>query len=141
MSAVQAREGESHWRFSGVEQYDVTLLHIQPQPHFSRAFELAGVHERTTRTYRIGYWYWETDTAPEDWSGAAEKVDELWAATTFVSNSLKRFNVPVYTMPIGIKLPNFARHQRSYFGIPERPFVFLFIWHMKSIMERKNPRG
>src|SRR5262249_8911953 len=124
------------------ELYEATLIHVQPEPFFSTAYELSGLHPRHPRTHRIGYWYWEMDKIPESWGTAALQIDELWAATNFVGNALKaHFKKPVFTLPPGVELPPFARRGRDHFGIPQEKFAFLFAFHMLSIMERKNPLG
>lgn len=131
-----------HARFTGLEEFPVTLLHVQPEPFFGRAYEISGLHPRRSRGYRIGYWYWEMDTIPASWDRSAMQTDELWAATRFVADALKaRYDQPVLTLPPGVELPDFAPRPRSRFGIPEDHFVFLFTFHMMSIMERKNPLG
>ena len=38
-------------------------------------------------------------------------------------------------------MPSFTQQPREYFNLPEKPFIFLFTFHMTSIMERKNPLG
>ncbi len=97
--------------------------------------------ERTPRTYRVAYWYWELDSVPEWWVEKARTVDEVWAATAFVADALRKvLPVPVRTMFPGVRVGAFTRRPREAFGLPggER-FTFLFSFHMSSIMERKNP--
>ena len=120
----------------------MTLLHVQPEPFFLQAYAMSGLFPRTPPGYRIGYWYWEMSTVPASWDLAALNVDELWAATRFVADALKaRYDVPVFILPPGIELAPFPPQSRSRFGVPEDRFAFLFVFHMMSIMERKNPLG
>lgn len=131
-----------HHHFVGLEHHDTTLLHIQPDPHFRDAYFLSGLHPRQPRSYRIGYWYWEMDTVPETWKPAVLQTDELWAATRFVADALKsRLDQPVFTLAPGMALAPFERRGLAYFGVPAGKFVFLFVFHMMSVMERKNPLG
>lgn len=128
--------------FAGLEQYDTTLMHIQPEPFFKQAFERSGLRARAPRTYRIGYWYWELEAAPGNWANAVADVDEAWAATRFVADALTaRFDVPVFNLMPGVELPPFSRRPLSAFGVPPDRFTFLFAFHMASVMERKNPLG
>lgn len=139
---VTAENDPIHARFIGLEEFPVTLLHIQPEPFFLRAFAMAGLHPRTPSSYRIGYWYWEMSTVPASWDLATLAVDELWVATRFVADALReRYDVPVHILPPGVELALFAPQPRSRFGVPEDRFAFLFAFHMMSIMERKNPLG
>jgi glycosyltransferase involved in cell wall biosynthesis len=140
---VDRRKDEPiHHHFVGSEHHDTTLVHIQPDPYFRDAYVLSGLHPRQPRSYRIGYWYWEMDTIPESWKLPALQTDELWAATRFVGDALKaRFDQPVFTLPPGVALAPFQRRARDHFGVPSGKFAFLFVFHMMSIMERKNPLG
>jgi glycosyltransferase involved in cell wall biosynthesis len=131
--------------FTGLEVHDITLLHVQPEPFFPQVYERADLTERRPRTHRVGYWYWETDRAPPIWADVADAVDEVWAATEFVANALRRtVSVPVFTFPPGVAMPAFEARQREHFGLPsakEGRFAFLFAFHLSSVMERKNPFG
>ena len=46
----------NHAAFGGFEQYDITLIHVQPEPFFAQAAARSGLYPRSRRTYRIGYW-------------------------------------------------------------------------------------
>ncbi|WP_284948118.1 glycosyltransferase [Acidisoma cladoniae] len=129
-------------RYSGLERYDVSIIHVQPEPYFTEVFARSGLRERSPMTYRIGYWYWESEDVPDAWDAAAATCDELWVATTFVSNALKsRYTKPVRVLPPGIQIPDFHLLARSHFGLPEETFVFLSVFHLTSAIERKNPLG
>lgn len=129
-------------RLTGSEVFDTTILHVQPQPLFNEAYVRAGLRPREARTYRIGYWYWEFDALPPDWNRAALECDEFWTATEFVAEGLRRtFRQPVRVLCPGIELPRFDPLPRTHFGLPEGDCLFLFAFHMTSVMERKNPLG
>lgn len=131
-----------HVRFDGMEHHDVTIVHTQPEPFFREAYRRAGIFQRVPRTYRIAYWYWEFDSAPESWTNFARDVDEVWVATEFVARGVrKRVDVPVRTLFPGVKLGHFTPRDKTYFGLDKSAYVFLFTFHMMSVMERKNPLG
>ena len=140
---VQERGDENrHIAYTGLEIHDTTIIHTQPEPLFDVAYERAGLAPRTPRTYRIGYWYWELEKIPPHWQAQADEVDEIWTATKFVADALRqRFDVPVRIIMPGLEHPVFEPLPRSRFGLPEGTFLFLFTFHMASIMERKNPLG
>lgn len=139
---TDAKDEPRHVDFCGMEYHDITIVHTQPEPFFDAAYERAHLHERTPRTYRIGYWYWEFDSIPDSWIEQARKVDEVWAATEFVARGLReRLKIPVRTLFPGVKLAPYQRRSKSHFGLPEEDFAFLFTYHMMSVMERKNPKG
>lgn len=139
---TDVKDEPNHVRFQGLEDFDITLIHTQPEPFFSEAYTRSDLQERSPRTYRIAYWYWEFDSVPESWVAHSANVDEVWAATEFVAKGLReRLSVPVKTLFPGVRLGNYTRRTREYFGIRDDAFVFLFNFHMNSVMERKNPLG
>lgn len=139
---TDGRDDPHHVDFRGMECHDITIIHVQPEPYFDQAFQRSALFERSPRSYRIGYWYWEFDSVPDWWAGYEGKVDEVWAATEFVARGLRaRFGIPVRTQFPGVKLDSYKRRSRTHFGVAEAPFTFLFTFHMTSVMERKNPLG
>jgi glycosyltransferase involved in cell wall biosynthesis len=137
-----------HTAFTGLELFDTTILHMQPEPFFLVAYDRANLHPRSPRTHRIAYWYWEMDSVPAYWADVASgeggaPVDEFWAASDFVADALRaRVSVPVHTMFPGLELAPFTPRSRAQFGL-KRPgaYTFLFVFNMLSVMERKNPLG
>ncbi|WP_375408802.1 glycosyltransferase [uncultured Methylobacterium sp.] len=128
--------------FNGCEVYGTTMIHVQPEPFFDQAYERSGLLPRTDRTYRIGYWYWEFDDVPSSWNRAALACDEIWTATEFIAGGLRaRYKQPVHVFLPGIEIEPFRERPRAELGLPPDAFVFLFMFHMTSIMERKNPLG
>jgi glycosyltransferase involved in cell wall biosynthesis len=137
------RDEPNHATFAGMEIYDATLIHAQPEPFFDSAYARADLFGRHPRSYRIGYWYWELEQIPDNWAEQGRQVNELWAATTFVAKALKaRFDIPVKVLFPGIQLGEFRKRKLGEFGLGlEGKFTFLFAFHMMSVMERKNPLG
>ena len=134
-----------HGEVGGLEPYDITIIHTQPEPFFEATFPRSDLIERQPRTYRIAYWYWELETAPANWGDMARAVDEIWVATNFVAEAVRSVApVPVRTLFPGVALGSFQPRSRRAFGLPAREdgrFAFLFSFHMTSVMERKNPLG
>ncbi|HKM52579.1 MAG TPA: glycosyltransferase [Isosphaeraceae bacterium] len=127
--------------FLGLETYDTTLLHIQPESYFSIVYERAGLAPRCG-VYHIAMWWWETDVVPESWKLASKSVDEVWAASRFIADGLRRaLDVPVYHIPLGFELGPVRQVDLNYYGVPAGSFVFLFIFDLSSNIERKNPLG
>ena len=97
-------ENKKRDEFLGLETYDTTLIHVQPESYFSVVYERAGLAPRRG-VYHIAMWWWETDSVPESWKLASKSVDELWAASRFVADGLRRaLDVPVYHVPLGFEL-------------------------------------
>jgi len=130
----------THHQFSRLATQDISIVHVQPEPFFGSYESRADRSELSSSVYRIGFWYWEFDSIPAEWQEAADACDELWAATKFIGDALKaRFNKHVEVFFPGLELPHFTALPRSKFGIRDDSFVFLSIFHMMSVMERKNP--
>ena len=128
--------------FTGCEVYDTTIIHVQPEPFFSTAYERAGLRPRPCQTYRIGYWYWESGEIPASWNRAAFDCDELWTATEFIAEGLRQhYKQPIRVFFPGLEIAPFELLPKSRFGLDDAKFTFLFVFHMTSIMERKNPLG
>ncbi|WP_416489644.1 glycosyltransferase family 4 protein [Variovorax sp. tm] len=139
---VDARDEPQHVRFDGLEVHDMTILHVQPEPHFRRAYERAGLAPRSPRTYRIAYWYWEFESVPQEWSDFAEHVDEIWTATEFIARGLReRFCQPIRTLMPGVSLAPYTKRALGDFGLDASRYTFLFTFNMMSVVERKNPLG
>jgi glycosyltransferase involved in cell wall biosynthesis len=93
--------------------------------------------------YNIGYWYWELSELPQNQFHNFKLVDEIWVASDFVYQAVKKnAPVPVFKIPPSIVLPlNNTVFTRAEFGLPNNTFIFLAIFSLYSIIERKNPFG
>jgi glycosyltransferase involved in cell wall biosynthesis len=93
-----------------------------------------------SRRYNIGFWAWELTRWPEEWIAAIATVDEIWAPSRFVRDSLAKVTrKPVEWMPECIQLGEVQRVPRSEFGMGSDDFVFAFAFDGYSYLERKNP--
>ena len=122
-------------------RYKNTIIVMAPEPYFADCFNRAGVYSSLEkRTFAI--WYWELEEAPAHWAGLTQGVQELWAPTTHIQKALaKVVSVPVIPMLPAITLPSFKSLSRKELGLNEDEFIFLFVFDLASIMERKNPLG
>lgn len=92
--------------------------------------------------YKIGFWAWELEEFPDRWLGSFQLFDEIWTPSGFCQTAIGRKSlVPVIRMPHAIKLEECAPASRGSLGIPEGAFVFLAIFDLLSVFERKNPLG
>ena len=91
--------------------------------------------------YTIGWWWWEVSEFPAMWTASFEHVDELWAGSRFVADTLAAVSpVPVLHIPMPVAAPAAAPGDRAALGLPEG-FVFLFAFDFHSVFDRKNPLG
>ena len=95
-----------------------------------------------TENYTIGYWVWETMDFPDSWLPAMEFVDEIWTASSFCQEVLKkRALVPVIRIPHAVQPEVQADLHRTHKVLPDRGFTFLCMADFVSTPERKNPLG
>lgn len=92
--------------------------------------------------YTIGVWNWELPELPDDWLPAFDFLDELWAPSAFCQQAFAaKAPIPVVLMPYAISTDAPAHIGRKELGLPESPFLFLFMFDVLSVPERKNPSG
>lgn len=131
----------NHRDYLGLERFDHTLLHLAPEPLVRVCYPLAGIARRDD-VYRIAVWYWELEQVPLEWRRHARLLHEIWAPTRFIAEAMRSvMPIPVTHMLPGVELKPFQPRERSYFGLAEDRFLFLFVFDMHSVMERKNPLG
>jgi glycosyltransferase involved in cell wall biosynthesis len=116
-------------------------LHLAPEPLVRIFYPLCGL-DRRRDVYRIAVWYWELEQVPPEWKRHARLLNEIWAPTRFIADAMRAvMPIPVVHMLPGVELKRFTPRPRSHFGLPEDRFLFLFVFDMFSVMERKNPLG
>jgi glycosyltransferase involved in cell wall biosynthesis len=92
--------------------------------------------------YNIGYWAWELPEFPDAWVQHARCFDEIWTPSNFVRDAIApKVRQSVHTMPHAIEFARPSGSFRAKFGLPEKKFLFLFIYDLNSYSERKNPRA
>ncbi len=129
----------------------VWLIHANP----SEALVAMLAHRPRTwaRTYRIGYWAWETNKAPPAWVFTADFFHELWVPSHFVHDALvcafeaegrpdlsQRLRVMPHPLPPVSMTPERKIQARRRFGLGDGVEV-LCLFDAKSSAARKNPWG
>jgi glycosyltransferase involved in cell wall biosynthesis len=124
-----------------LERFDTTLVHVPPEPPVRNGYSNAGLAKRPG-VRRIAVWYWELESVPHTWVEQARDLHEIWAPTRFIGRAMRAvMPVPVVDMLPGVELGAFHPLSRRSLGLPEDRVLFLFLFDMCSIMERKNPLG
>jgi glycosyltransferase involved in cell wall biosynthesis len=125
--------------YLGIENWPVTAFVMSPEHDLDIVFRNCGL-KRTAMKKHVGVWYWELEDFPEKWGYRANQFEEIWAPSAFIANSIRRKSeVPVVHLPPGVELRPFEKKTRSFFGLPENDFLFLNVFDMCSVFERKNP--
>jgi glycosyltransferase involved in cell wall biosynthesis len=89
----------------------------------------------------IGWWPWELSVFPEAWKPYAfELVDEVWASSTFLEGMYKKATYkPVKLVPLAVSVARLKSYPRKHYGLPDKKFLFLYIFDFNSSVARKNP--
>lgn len=122
-------------------RYSINFWHVNPS-EFAEAYSVMG-RESFDRRYNIAYWLWELEEFPDKWVPYIRLLDEIWTPSEFISNSIrKKTDKPVYTVPYHVTAEtDTVKYSRNYFRLPEKQFLFLMMYDIQSITERKNPDG
>ena len=90
--------------------------------------------------YNIGYWPWELNEWPDEWSHLLALVNEVWVSSRHTYDSIAPISsVPVLLMPMAVEIPKPSSKTRSDFGLPQDSCLFLFSFDINSSIHRKNP--
>jgi len=90
--------------------------------------------------YNIGYWPWELPEWPDRWMPAFQIVDEVWTSSRYTHEAFSiKSPIPVLLMPMAVELTTNSTRGRKFFGLPEEPFLFIFVFDWNSYSARKNP--
>jgi glycosyltransferase involved in cell wall biosynthesis len=124
-----------------LEWFDVSLSSVAAVPLGEFRYPHAGLWRRKG-VYQIASWYWELENIPTDWLNEGQHYQEMWAPTKFIADAFrKHLTIPVTHIAAGVRFPEPTGLSRTQLGLPEKPFLFLFMFDMCSAFERKNPLG
>lgn len=136
------RNGDTTYaaRLQEANPYPVNIFHLDPpvsqdiDHHHGRAFR--------ADHYNIAYWAWELPEFPDGWVDRHRFFDEIWCPSEFSRAAIAaKLPKPVLAMPHAIEFPVPQGDFRKKFGLPDRMFLFLFVYDLNSTQERKNPRA
>jgi glycosyltransferase involved in cell wall biosynthesis len=119
--------------------HPVNILHINAD---QLPYAVADHHEQLQGRYNIGVWNWELPEFPDEWLESFQFLDEVWAPSTFCQQAFSaKSPIPVCHIPYCITIDAPAHIGRAELGLPVEPFMFLFMFDVLSVPERKNPSG
>src|SRR5438093_6510364 len=89
--------------------------------------------------YAVGYWYWELEFLPRAWDDALARVDEIWVASDFVAEAMRRAtHKPIIKIPPPIEVTIARAYSRSDFDLSDDRFLFLFSFVFNSLPKTIN---
>jgi glycosyltransferase involved in cell wall biosynthesis len=142
--AIDAGSSRQQHAFGAVERfanpYAVNLLCVNAD-QTPRVAATAG-SDLLAERYTIGLWWWEVSDFPDYFRSAFDAVDEVWAGSAFVADTLRAVSPkPVVQIPMPVTLPADVASDKARFGLPEDEVTFLYVFDYNSIVARKNPLG
>ena len=124
--------------FSSHNPYDINLIHVNADM-FPKLYVEKGTRFFKDK-YNIGFWTWELPDFPDEWLNSFNYCNEVWAPSSFVLTSVsKKSPLTVVKIPHAVEIDNVKNVDRSFFGLKDSEFIFLFIFDFFSFFERKNP--
>ena len=121
-------------------KYQINVIGINPDLLYRLPLWLK--YEEWGKRFNVGYWFWELENFPKEWSYACSIIDEVWVSSDFVANSVRQIHPNVFKVPFSIDFPAPKNHfNRDYFDLPKFGKLFLFSYDFNSSAARKNPEG
>jgi glycosyltransferase involved in cell wall biosynthesis len=121
-------------------QYPINLICVNPDMLYRLPVWVT--YPEWTKTYNIGYWFWELENFPQAWQYATHMVDEIWVATEFIAEAMRKSGKKVVKIPFPLEFDLPPEHlNKEYFGLNPKEFTFIFSFDFNSIPERKNPQA
>jgi len=136
------RDGDTTYatRLQETNPHPVNIFHLDPPV----SQDIDHLHGRAFRAdhYNIGFWAWELPEFPDGWVDRHRFFDEIWCPSEFTRSAIAaKLPKPVLAMPHAIEFPVPKGDFRKKFGLPNRVFLFLFVYDLNSTQERKNPKA
>ena len=124
---------------SGIYDISVAYIATDQLPYYYEELEA----QVESGSYNILRTYWELPEAPVEWRTLLARIDELWVPNSFVQNAFRSIFDGVITVipPIVSVKKNAELYDRTYFGLDENTFYFMFSFDFYSSAVRKNPLG
>jgi len=142
LGVVARQDDNSFGRAESDFPYDVNLFVVNAD-QIPAVFAHLG-SAATTGRYNVGYCMWEQEDLPDRYRDAFTHLHEVWAATAFTADAFSR-KAPLPVRRVPCPVVPLAKAEgldiRTRLGLPERAFLFLYLFNYLSGFERKNPIG
>ena len=95
---------------------------------------------------KLGYFLWELPDFPDEYVQALKLVDHIWCPTKFVQEAFfAKSKQLILSIPLPVIQANADKANtidfRETLDIPKEAFVSLFMFDMRSTLNRKNPQA
>src|SRR5207244_267678 len=142
LGVIARQDDNSFGRAESTFPYDVNLFVVNAD-QIPAVFAHLGP-TATAGRYNVGYCMWEQEELPDSYREAFTHLHEVWAATAFSADAFSRkAPVPVRLVPCPVvpREKSQVIDIRARLGLPERAFLFVYVFNYLSCFERKNPIG
>jgi GT2 family glycosyltransferase len=137
-----ARMGDESWSHRITEEPGQGINLLMVNPDVVQRLRHSLPSRLIEGRYTIGYWVWELPELPEEWTEAFRSMDEVWTPSAFVQQAVAlKAPVPVVRIPYVVEMRKHGYLDRDHFGLPGNAFLFLMMYDVNSVRERKNPQG
>lgn len=122
-------------------QADSAIHVLNLNPELVPECLLLHLSKLTGKYYLIGQFYWELSDIGSLHACGLSLVDEIWTASEYLKGIYaRRVEIPIIVVGQAVQLHQAAPEvSRSFFGLPEQAYVFLFSFDANSGLQRKNP--
>ena len=123
------------------ENYAVSFFFMSPME--CQRLEAVHPHLFTEPKLKVGYFLWELPDFPEEYVPALNKVDHIWCPTQFVQKAFfSKVKKLILSIPLPvIKAQGLGQNWRQTLHIPNDGFVVLYMFDIRSTLNRKNPQA
>jgi glycosyltransferase involved in cell wall biosynthesis len=91
--------------------------------------------------YNIGLSPWELPHWPASCLHTYGAIDEIWGISKYTAKAFSSSPLPVRSMTLPVQVGEIGSEGRCDFGLPEKPYLFVFSFDIHSSVARKNPEG
>lgn len=135
------KPAEIDWQFqntAAVDEIGCRIIHLNPPMMPLMAIRIG---LRTfARIYNIGYWAWELEKIPAEWTRATRYVNAIFCPSEFTSQTIRKYTgKPVETVPHPVTVGEGRPGMRNRLGLSDQAFVVSSLFSFGSALERKNP--
>lgn len=132
---------ETAWSFvdtATAEEIGCRIFHLNPPMMAPVAIKMG---LRTfSRVYNIGYWAWELEKIPVEWTHATRYINAVMCPSEFTSGTIRKYtDKPVLTVPHPVTIGEARAGMRERLGLSDQAFVISSLFSFGSALERKNP--
>ena len=98
-------------------------------------------HRSRQDARRVGLWFWELDTMPEEFAAALHNLEQVWVTSEFTAQAVRTLapDIPVHVVTLPVLPPDAPTpYTREMLGLPDG-FLFATSFDLNSVVARKNP--